>query len=113
MDVSLCSINTQGRVRKEFHDLRDDPIKNCTICIVDNDITKWRVFILGPIGSLYENGRFELLISMLYNYHSRGPNIIFITKIYYPNVYRFSGELQRAKFQDEWDSTKNVRLCRY
>lgn len=58
----------QRRLRSEFTDFNRNPIENCTVCIAGDDIKKWRVCVLGPIGSPYENGRLEMLISMPNDY---------------------------------------------
>ena len=77
------------RIRKEFNDLAREPITNCAIVIGlvdDNDITNWRVSLLGPKDTSYKGGLFYLTIHFPNDYPKNPPEVCFITPIYHLNV---------------------------
>lgn len=99
----------QARLNKELADLSGNPPENCTVSIVDNDISRWRVDILGPAGSPYEGGHFILSITLPQQYPFKPPEAKFDTKIYHPNVMKDSGEICKDMYQTGWGPVKNLR----
>jgi ubiquitin-protein ligase len=99
----------QGRLNKELADLSSNPPENCTVSIVDNDISRWRVDINGPAGTPYEGGHFQLSLVLPQNYPFKPPEAKFDTKIYHPNVMKDSGEICKDMYQTGWGPVKNIR----
>ena len=77
------------RISKEFKDINRNPIANCGVTVGlfdDNDVTKWRVSLLGPKDTSYRGGLFYLSIHFPNDYPTRAPEVCFITPIYHVNV---------------------------
>ena len=77
------------RIRKEFNDLVGEPLTYCGIVVSlfdDNDITNWKVSMLGPKDTSYEGGLFYLSVHFPRDYPKKGPEVCFITPIYHLNV---------------------------
>lgn len=77
------------RVTEEFKWLHENPIPNIgvTIGLFDNrDPMNWRITLVGPAGTYYENGLFFLKASFEDSYPFNPPLIQFLTPIYHINV---------------------------
>ena len=56
------------------------------LCLVDDKIDHCQAVILGPVGTPYEGGAFFLDIKFPSGYPFAPPKLLFLTKIYHPNV---------------------------
>jgi len=75
------------RLKKEFEDLRQEPLLHCEANPSDeNDFLQWNAKIMGPKDTPYENGVFKLFMIFPQDYPFRPPKITFITKIFHPNI---------------------------
>jgi len=74
------------RLTKELKDMQKDDIPNLSAGPVNNNLFEWEAVIMGPIGTPYEGGIFNLSISIPSNYPFKPPIVIFKTKIYHPNI---------------------------
>ena len=77
------------RISKEFKDINRNPIANCGVTVGlfnDDDVTKWRVSLLGPKDTSYKGGLFYLSINFPEDYPEKPPEVCFITPIYHVNV---------------------------
>jgi ubiquitin-conjugating enzyme E2 D/E len=74
------------RLTKELNDMKKDDIPNLSAGPVNDNLFEWEAVILGPIGTPYEGGIFNLKISIPSNYPFKPPIVIFKTKIYHPNI---------------------------
>ena len=99
----------QNRLNKELAELSTNPPENCTVQIVNNNISEWRVDINGPAGTPYEGGHFILSITLPEQYPFKPPEAKFDTKIYHPNVLKDSGEICKDMYQTGWGPVKNIR----
>lgn len=99
----------QSRINKELQDLSTNPPENCNVSLVGDDISQWRVNLLGPEGSPYEGGNFELLLTIPANYPFRAPEARFVTRIYHPNIKSDDGSICTELYQTNWGPTKNIR----
>ena len=86
-------INTQNglmaRIKQEY-DLcvqDNDLIQiGCNFGLENNNIYTWKVTMLGPGGTPYENGLFTILVNFPQDYPNHGPEFKFMSKIYHLNV---------------------------
>ncbi|CAG9311473.1 unnamed protein product [Blepharisma stoltei] len=99
----------QSRINKELQELSTNPPENCAVSLVGDDITHWRVNLVGPEGSAYEGGNFELALTVPANYPFRAPDVRFVTRIYHPNVKSDDGAICTELYQSDWSPTKNIR----
>ena len=100
----------QNRINKELHDLSQNPPENCSVSTVGDDISHWRVNIVGPAGTPYEGGNFVLAINIPANYPFRAPDARFETRIYHPNVKSDDGSICAEIYQSNWAPTRNIRF---
>ena len=99
----------QNRLRMEFDNLSSNPPENCIVSLVDNDLTRWRVDILGPEETPYEGGHFQVSIVFPQNYPFEAPTAKFVTKIYHPDIKKESGEISKGLYQTKWGPLKSAR----
>ena len=86
-------INTQNgmmaRIKQEY-DLcvqDNDLIQiGCNFGLENNNIYTWKVTMLGPGGTPYENGLFTIQVNFPQDYPNHGPEFKFMSKIYHLNV---------------------------
>ena len=76
-----------------------------------SDITIWRAHLQGPPNTPYAKGTFQVQITFPPQYPFKPPTIVFLTKVYHPNVKADSGEICSAIFHDSWGPTLNVKHC--
>ena len=74
------------RLQKELLDMQKDDTPNLSAGPINNNLFEWDAVILGPMGTPYEGGVFNLSISIPSNYPFKPPIVIFKTKIYHPNI---------------------------
>jgi len=99
----------QGRINKELQDLSNNPPENCAVSLVGDNISQWRINIVGPQSTPYEGGNFELMIAIPDNYPFKPPEARFTTRIYHPNIKSDTGEICAELYQADWAPTRNVR----
>ena len=81
----------------------DGPISN-------NDLFNWKATIRGPKGTPYESRLFNLKIKFPKDYPFKPPSIIFVTKIFHPNIC-LNGEVCCHDFsylKDDWTPKINI-----
>ncbi|EDW29426.1 GL22788 [Drosophila persimilis] len=66
--------------------MTSDPTDGCTVELVDDCIYDWKAVILGPLGTPYEGGHFELRLQFPQTYPARPPFLMFLTEVYHCNV---------------------------
>ena len=98
------------RLSKELMDFNKDPIAGVEIKLVNDQITNWNVIVAGPKNSPYEGGRFTVNIDFSDNYPFKCPKVLFITKIYHPNIKTDSGEICQQAIQNSWVPTLNANF---
>ena len=84
-NINNSSIFTLTRLKKEFELCQQDEDLlqiGCNFGLIDNNIFNWRVSLLGPKNTPYENGLFSISIHFPKDYPNHGPEFKFINKIY-------------------------------
>ena len=77
------------RIAKEFQLCQQDNDLiqiGCNFGLENNNLFTWRVTMVGPINTPYENGLFTLLIIFPMDYPCHGPEFKFMNKMYHLNV---------------------------
>lgn len=74
---------------------------------LEDDMLHWEASILGPEDSPYHGGRFWLRIDFTADYPFRPPKIIFLTKVFHPNVEP-DGKICIDFLQDEWKPSYTI-----
>lgn len=95
------------RIKRELRDAQKDPPTNCSAGPIHDDIFHWRSTILGPSDSVYEGGVFQLDIRFPADYPFKPPKIVFITKIYHPNV-NSDGAICLDILKDQWSPALTI-----
>lgn len=95
------------RIRRELTEITQHPPPNCSAELYKDDLFHWRATILGPIGTVYENGTFRLDIRFPTAYPFRPPQIRFITRIYHCNVDS-RGVICLDVLNERWSPVMNI-----
>jgi len=94
-------MSTIQRLNKELEDINKNPPTNCSAGLIDDDIFHWQATIMGPEGTPYQGGIFELRINFPHDYPFKPPNVIFTTKIYHCNI-NSNGNICLDILKDKW-----------
>ncbi|SPP78894.1 ubiquitin-conjugating enzyme E2 E1 [Drosophila guanche] len=103
LPVSTCAF----RVRRELNEIRKNPPPNCSADLFMDRLLHWTATVIGPAGSVYEGGHFELDIRFPLNYPFRPPRIRFSTLIYHCNV-DCVGAICLDVLNERWSPVINV-----
>ena len=94
-------MSTIQRLNKELADINNNPPTNCSAGVIDDDIFHWQATIIGPEGTPYHNGVFELRIDFPQDYPFKPPNVVFTTKIFHCNI-NSNGNICLDILKDQW-----------
>jgi ubiquitin-conjugating enzyme E2 D/E len=90
------------RLKTEAKELVSTPPPNCSASPASPDnIYTWNATIIGPIGSPYAGGVFNLKIDFPKKYPFSPPKVKFLTKIYHPNIDNY-GSICLDILKDQW-----------
>jgi ubiquitin-conjugating enzyme E2 D/E len=85
-------MSTLKRLHAELKEITTNPPLNCSAGpINDSNMYQWQATIIGPEGSPYQSGIFNLKIDFPENYPFKPPKIMFTTKIYHCNINSTGG----------------------
>lgn len=75
------------RIQREQVEMEKEPPAGCTAGPENpNNLNKWKAIIVGPPGTPYDGGVFNLEINFPTDYPFRPPHCRFTTRIYHPNI---------------------------
>ncbi|KAG2387015.1 hypothetical protein C9374_002050 [Naegleria lovaniensis] len=107
---------TQKRIMKEYNEIQKTKQQGFTDVILqpdENNIYLWYAKCLGPKGTSYEDGVFELKIQVSKEYPITPPKVEFLTKIFHPNVHFETGEICMDILKDKWSPVWTLlNVCR-
>lgn len=96
------------RILKELEELRAHPLETCSAGpIKEEDPFTWEATILGPKDSPYEGGCFSLRLEFPVNYPFRPPKVVFVTKVFHPNI-NSQGGICLDILKDQWSPALSV-----
>ncbi|KAK4235753.1 ubiquitin-conjugating enzyme/RWD-like protein [Achaetomium macrosporum] len=78
---------SQKRIAKELTECTSSPPTGVTVFLPkDSDLHRWHAILDGPENTVYQGGKFGLVISLPTDYPFKAPTITFATRIYHPNI---------------------------
>jgi len=96
------------RILREFTDLQKEPVPGCSAGPVEeSNIYHWSGMIVGPEGSPYSGGVFEVDIHFPTDYPFNPPKITFKTKIFHPNINAHGG-ICLDILKDQWSPALTI-----
>jgi ubiquitin-conjugating enzyme E2 D/E len=95
------------RIGKEHKDLQLDPVENCSAGPRENNMFIWDAVILGPSDSPFQGGLFKLEIHFPVDYPFKPPKIVFLTKVYHPNISPH-GAICLDILKDQWSPALTI-----
>ncbi len=101
-------MGTLRRIKKELEEMQKNPPENCSAGLIhDSDPFHWQATIIGPEGTPYHGGIFNLKIELSPDYPFRVPHITFITQIYHCNVNK-NGSICLDILKDKWSPALTI-----
>jgi ubiquitin-conjugating enzyme E2 D/E len=100
-------MSTIQRLNKELADINKNPPTNCSAGLIDDDIFHWQATIMGPEGTPYHGGVFELRIDFPQDYPFKPPNVIFTTRIYHCNI-NSNGNICLDILKEQWSPALTI-----
>lgn len=95
------------RITKEIQDLRKDAPENCSAGPRGSDLYVWDAMIIGPADCPFTGGIFKLEIHFPTDYPFKAPKVVFLTKIYHPNISP-QGAICLDILKDQWSPAITV-----
>jgi len=95
------------RIKNELKELQKDPPSTCSAGPEGENLYKWEGYIFGPADSPYEGGVFKLSIEFPEDYPFRPPHVLFLTKVYHPNI-NASGSICLDILKDKWSPALSI-----
>ena len=96
------------RLQKELIDIGRDPPANCSAGpVAEKDLYHWQATIMGPEGSPYAGGIFQMDIHFPVDYPFKPPKITFVNKIYHPNI-NSNGSICLDILKDQWSPALTI-----
>ena len=98
---------TSRRIQRELQDLIKDAPENCSAGPRGDNIYIWDALIIGPSDSPFAGGMFKLEINFPADYPFKPPKLVFLTKIYHPNISP-SGSICLDILKDKWSPALTI-----
>ena len=95
------------RLTHEVSEMKSNPPSNCSAGPIGDDLRKWEGTIIGPKGSPFENGVFNLKIGFPANYPFAPPDVKFDTPVYHPNINK-GGAICLDILKDQWSPALSI-----
>lgn len=95
------------RLTYEVSEMQSNPPSNCSAGPIGDNIQKWEGTIIGPKGSPFENGVFNLKINFPANYPFAPPEVKFDTPVYHPNINK-GGAICLDILKDQWSPALSI-----
>ena len=73
-------------LQKMFKDLQKDPSPYFSCGLIDNNIFRWRVTIIGQEGTMYSGGFFPTELTFNEDFPNKPPKMKFLCPMWHPNI---------------------------
>lgn len=100
-------MSTIRRLQAELKEMNTNPPTNCSAGPINDNMTQWQATIMGPEGSPYHGGIFNLKIDFPENYPFKPPKVMFTTKIYHCNI-NSSGGICLDILKNQWSPALTI-----
>ena len=96
-------------LKRILNDIRS--LKECDCNVEQNEdgSNKITFDILGPKDSIYETGKWKILIEFPNQYPYKSPSVGFVNRIYHPNIDFNSGTICLDVLNTEWTPIYNIK----
>lgn len=95
------------RLQSDLRDLQRSPPDGCSASPEDGDLFYWQCSVVGPEGTPWEGGIFNLPLHFPESYPQRPPRVKFVSQVWHPNVYA-DGSLCLDILQTMWSPAHSV-----
>ena len=100
-------MSIQNSNKRVMHDIR--LLNELNIAFEVRDLKTITCYVDGPRVTIYEGGRWNVLIEFPDKYPFKSPSIGFIDKIYHPNVDFSSGSICLNVLNEEWQPIYTIK----
>jgi ubiquitin-conjugating enzyme E2 D/E len=97
----------QRRIQREHQDFLRDAPENCSAGPRGDNIYIWDAVIMGPTDSPFTGGLYKLEIHFPTDYPFKPPKVVFLTKIYHPNISS-NGSICLDILKDQWSPALTI-----
>ncbi|KAG2010458.1 ubiquitin-conjugating enzyme E2 [Coprinopsis cinerea AmutBmut pab1-1] len=97
------------RVNKEIADCKNDKSSSIKIEMIDESPFHLKGSFMGPEGTPYEGGKYEVDIVIPESYPFQPVKMKFLTKVYHPNVSSASGAICLDILKDAWSPVLTLK----
>eukprot|EP01029_Cantina_marsupialis_P029591 TRINITY_DN781880_c0_g1_i1.p1 TRINITY_DN781880_c0_g1~~TRINITY_DN781880_c0_g1_i1.p1 ORF type:complete len:155 (+),score=17.02 TRINITY_DN781880_c0_g1_i1:86-550(+) len=102
------STNSRRRLMtRDLKRLRTENVVGIKALPSRDNVLEWKAVILGPEGTVWERGVFNLQLNFSEKYPIDPPTVIFKTKVFHPNVY-VDGRICLDVLQKAWSSSYDI-----
>ena len=99
------------RIKREFLELpkAEEANKPFYIKPVNNDLLNLEGFIMGPVDTPFDGGKFSVEIKIRETYPFNAPKVRFSTRIWHPNISSQTGAICLDILKDQWAAAMTLR----
>lgn len=73
-------------LKREYQHMLKNPVEGFSAGLIDDDIFKWEVMIIGPPDTFWEGGFFKVHLTFPKEYPLRPPKMKFVSPMWHPNI---------------------------
>jgi len=99
----------ERRIAKEFRDIKKEEEASISAELINDNLNEWKATIIGPIGTAYEYGIFNLSIEIPSRYPLIPPKIQFLTPVYHPNINKGGHICLDILKESGWSPAQTIR----
>eukprot|EP00245_Coleochaete_scutata_P008565 TRINITY_DN264_c0_g1_i1.p1 TRINITY_DN264_c0_g1~~TRINITY_DN264_c0_g1_i1.p1 ORF type:complete len:193 (+),score=42.58 TRINITY_DN264_c0_g1_i1:84-662(+) len=99
------------RVQKELVEIERDTSSGVSVQLVGNDLSRMKGMVKGPTDTPYEGGSFLVDIRLPDGYPFMPPKMVFLTKVWHPNVSSQNGAICLDILKDQWSPALTLKTA--